>query len=364
MRRFLAKLARLLALPALLGIGAAAAFALPEDEPTVATSTFTNVVTYTVPTVTETVTVTAPTEPPPTSEPTTTSEPPPPNDCTATLAPGGDLSSFVASAGAVACLRGGAYSDPPTVSLQTGQTLKSYPGETATISGTRVVLAGSGQKLLDLRIIEVVQGGEGEAVQISGSGALVEGNELGQTDEHGILINTGGRDATIVRNFIHDVGNGDTLDHGIYVQGSGHRIVRNLILRPSGYGIHLYSSPSNIVVNGNTVAGSLTRNGILVRTSGSGIVVVNNLFARGATGTGGTLHSCGGCTVDTNLAHGGWSGTVANTGTVNADPLLSADFHPGAASPAREAARSDAVFPDLAGVSAPVGAPDLGAYEG
>jgi len=91
-------------------------------------------------------------------------------------------------------------------------------------------------------------------------------------------------------------------------------------------------------------------------------VIVNNLF------DGGSLHSCGGCLIDTNQVAGGWNvqdpGAPQATNTVTtALEFADASYHPPAGSVGIDAGRSDyAVAPDLdgAGLSGP---PDLGAYE-
>lgn len=299
--------------------------------------------------------------------------PPAGSVCTTTLAPGGSLGTFLngLKPGEIGCLRGGIHSAGDSVTWSaSGGTVQAYPGERPVVVGTRIVMSGADQTLRGFEIRDVLFA-DGETVQISGTRARVEAMQLGNANEHGILLNSSARDVTITRNYIHDVGN-DTLDHGIYVQGSGHVITNNVIVRPTGYGVHLYSSPSNVVVAQNTLVGSTLRAGILIRTSGTGIRVVNNVVAGNAT-HGINYYSCGGsCVIDQNLAWDNPGGAVSSAGaavvtnTTLADPqFVDAEFRVAGTSPALDSARPDFSYSaDRDGVSRPQGgAPDKGAYE-
>jgi parallel beta-helix repeat protein len=323
------------------------------------------------------------------STPPTTTEPPPPTttpptttsgttvQCTKTLVAGGDLSSFLASLvpGDTGCLRGGTYTDGTSVTWTTDGSsghpivLTEFPGETAEVAGTEIVLAGDYLTVHDLTVRDVVAT-DADGISVSGKGDTIEHNRLSRTARHGILLHSSATNATVARNFVSaagvDGGAHSTLSpsqiHGIYVQGSGHRVVRNIFAGMTGYGIHVYGSPSNVVVSGNTAVGSTTRTGLLVRTTGSGIVIVNNLFE------GGSLHTCGGCLIDTNQVAGGWNvqdpGAPQATNTVTtALEFADASYHLPAGSVGIDAGRSDyAVSPDLDGAGLS-GSPDLGAYE-
>jgi parallel beta-helix repeat protein len=307
----------------------------------------------------------------------TTTTPGPGVECTSTLAPGGDLSSFVNSLtpGDTGCLRGGSYTDGPLITWSADGTsaspivLTAVPGEEAEIVGTELSLAGDYLTIQNLTVLDVLAT-DADGISISGTRDSIEHSRILGTARHGILLHSSARNAELARNFVDlagiDDGTHSTLSssqiHGIYVQGSGHRILRNVFARVTGYGIHLYGSPSDILVSGNTAVASSTRTGLLVRTTGSGIVIVDNIFE------GGTLHSCGGCLIDTNQVAGGWTvqdaGAPQPTHTV-AGPLLFTDaaYRLASGSPAVDAGRLDyAVSPDLDGNTVN-GAADLGAYE-
>jgi hypothetical protein len=350
------------------------------------TFTFTNegTVTYDIPTVTETVTVTV-TEPPPPPPPPAPSPPPPPPPapppvCTKTAGAGADLSTFLGTltAGDVGCLHGGNYTDGAAVSWSANGTassritLQSYPGESAKIVGTELDLVGNYLTARDLTVKDV---SSGYGIGFSGSNDRAEHNTItnvgaSKTAGAAILLHTGTNNDTVTRNYVDGAGPfGGTLYHGVYIQGNGHTITRNVFSNiRGGYGIQLYPSSSNTVVAENTAVGSATRSGIVIQTSGSNNAVVNNIFANNA-GYGMANRSCTGCTISNNIVWNNGSGDCENacpTNTRHVDPLFSdAVFHVGAGSPAVDTATATyAFFPDLDGVPGVVGAgPDLGAYE-
>lgn len=304
-------------------------------------------------------TTTAPvttTEPPPTTTappPTTTA--PPSSDCTKTAAAGADLSTFLGtlSSGDVGCLHGGSYTDGASVTIPSGRALTEYPGETAVISGTAVFLSGAAT-LSELTIQNTAE--NMSCVDLNGSGGKVIHNVLLHCARHGIITHTDVSNALITRNFNDGSGFNETSlaccnhVHGIYEQGVGDVITRNVFANmQEGYGIHLYAHPSNTIVSQNTTVGSVTRNGILVDTDGSNVVVVNNILWANAS-SGVNNRTCGsGCVVGNNLT---------------TDPqFIDALYHVAATSPAIDTGRVDYTFyPDRDGFPAN-GLPDLGAYE-
>jgi Periplasmic copper-binding protein (NosD) len=322
--------------------------------------------------------------PPPASPPPPPASPPPPAPspgdpaCTKTLAAGGDLSSFLGTLrnGDVGCLRGGDYTDGCSVSWSTDAStrivLQSYPGEQAVIH-TSLNLSGDNLTARRLRITGIAAScGHVSGFAVNGANDVIEFSSVYNVPKHGVIQHTGASNTTIHGNFIESVGSQCNLDHGIYFQRSG-RVTRNVFSDTRcGYGIHLYSAPSNVVVAENTSVGSRVRAGILVNC-GSNCHVVNNIFANNKT-HGITYRACSsGCVVDNNLTWGNGSGPVGDslasraTNTRNANPFFTdALFHVGAGSPAFDGARADyAYVPDRDGVTAVVGAgPDLGAYEG
>lgn len=326
---------------------------------------------------------TTPPPPPPPSSPSPPPPPPPPppstEACTKVLAAAGDLSSFLGTLrnGDVGCLRGGEYVDGCSVSWSTDAStrirLRSYPGEKAIVH-TSIGLAGDNLTAgpgLRITGIPFVCGSDMSGFTVRGANDVIEYNEVHDVTRHGILTHTSSSNTTVHGNYISTVGSECNLDHGVYFQRSG-RITRNVFADTRcGYGIHLYSSPSNVVVAENTSVGSRVRAGILVNCS-MNCWVVNNVLARNAT-HGITYRACSsGCVVDNNITWNNRSGSVGDslasraTNTRNVDPrFVDSRFHVATTSPAADTGRADyAYFPDLDGVRAMVGTrPDVGAYE-
>ena len=299
--------------------------------------------------------------------------------CTRVAPAGSDLSDFLATLrpGETGCLRGGIYTDGPVVTWTTSGTagarvtLQSYPGERAELVGTELLLDSDYQTVRGLTVRDVTAT-EGDGMSVSGTGNVVEGNTIRNVARQGILLHTDALGSTITRNLVTGIGQeGSNLHHGIYIQGSGHLVAANVFADiRGGYGIHVYPDASDTDIVHNTAVGSRTRSGIVIETTGFGIRVVNNVFARN-DGYGIHFVHCGGdCLIDTNLAWGngdGASNVPAETGRiVEADPRFAdGELRLGDGSAAADAARADLVVsPDRDGVRRPRGdAADLGAYE-
>jgi Right handed beta helix region len=292
-----------------------------------------------------------------TTQPTTTMPTPPPNNCTDILAAGGDLSTFLGSvtAGDVGCLRGGDYTDGSAIAWSgSSATLQSFPGETARVH-TELHLNGPSLTVQRFTISNTTSACNSGAnppgcdgIRVSGSGVRILDMVIDNVNRHGILFHTSSSGGQVLRNVVSNTGtSGSTIKHGIYVPSSGHLIANNVIYgQRGGYGIQLFSSPSNVTVAQNTVADVAVRPGLVV--NGSGNRVVNNIFENGWTFSSG---SCSSCTIDRNL-----------TG----DPgFIDSLYRVGPASPAVDAARTDFSFtPAFGGVVRPIGAgPDIGAHE-
>jgi hypothetical protein len=304
--------------------------------------------------------------------------PPPPSGCTKTLAAGRDLSSFLSTLvnGDVGCLRAGEYRDGCAVSWATDAAsrivLKSYPGEQA-ILHTSLGLAGNNLTASHLRITGIDAGcGSRSGFNVQGANDVIEYSSVYDVPAHGIDTHTSSSNVTIHGNFIESVGSECNLDHGIYFQTSG-RISRNVFKDSRcGYGIHLYAHTHDTIVAENTSVGSRVRAGIIIRTDGSNIAVVNNIFVGNAT-YGIYYVACGsGCVVDRNITWGNALGAVGGdlggqvTGNRDVDPQFTdARYHVAGTSPAVDTARNDyAYFPDLDEVHGVAGSgPDSGAYE-
>jgi hypothetical protein len=249
-------------------------------------------------------------------------------------------------------------------------TVTEVPGQKAEIVGTTFYLDGSYQVMRDLTVRDVTCTGC-DGIAVSGNANQVEHNTVTNVYRQGILLHTDSANAVIDGNDVSEVGQlGSNQDHGIYVQGDGHRVINNIFSQiRGGYGIHVYPSSSNVIIAQNTVVNSQTRSGILINTTGGNIAVVNNIVADNAEyGVLNQQCALGGCLVDHNLAWNNALGATSGpaTNTLQANPQFAdADYHLGLGSPAIDAARSDYSYsPDIDGLPRPLGAaPDLGAHE-
>ena len=312
---------------------------------------------------------------------------PSPNDCTRVLAAGGNVALFLdsLSAGDVGCLRGGEYR-PATDSylrLDASATLKSYPGERAVIVGRGLWVTAAAQvRNLTIRDATLV---DMSCLVVRGQGNKIVGNDLLGCGASNILLGTESRDALIQGTFSDRSGlnsSNDLPDHGIYVQGIGHDIVRNVFVRMQGYGIHAYSSssgndgvqPSNIEINGNTTVYSEQKSGILIQSGAGGDIRTYNNIAAFNHDYGIKYQSdrtncpSGPCPIDTNLVYGNRGGNLNGgaaaraTNTIVADPLfVDSQFRISPSSPAVDKARLPLFFPDRDGFTDTVA--DLGAYK-
>ena len=222
--------------------------------------------------------------------------PPPPTGCDATLNAGGNITDFEQSlrAGEVGCLHGGTYG--PAQLNKSGTeaapiTITSFPGETATIDagGQDAGLTFNARHLVISHLKAMNADGEGAAL-FYGRGAstdvLISQNELGPTESQGIFLEATTHEYTIDRNYIHDIGADPSRQtHGIYMEGTDHRISNNLIVNePHGFGIQIYPYDRRIEVVNNTISNTehagIILGGQTVGAEGKGVQdvdIVNNI---------------------------------------------------------------------------------------
>ncbi|MCU1602203.1 MAG: hypothetical protein JWO22_2912 [Frankiales bacterium] len=174
--------------------------------------------------------------------------------------------------------------------------------------------------------------------------------------------------------------------HGIYYQSAdGGRIVNNLVVGCSGWGIHLWHNASRIAITNNTVVGN-ARGGIAVGGSFEGndvapgiasdVLVTNNLVAGNGQAGISEVGRVGTNTYVDNLSHGNAQGDYRLKGgfvpevRVSGDPAFvdpqNGDYHLRDGSPALDSgSRLGAPADDLDGAARPAGGGfDIGAYEG
>lgn len=324
-----------------------------------------------------------------------TNSPPPVNNCTHIMAAGGNPDTFAESLpqGAVGCVPGGTYTSSFSWSRDYGArtTLKPLPGDTVIFQDIGVFLAGDFQRfegfIVDHRCPRIaagdgpcpVVGADLDGIRVTGLDVEVVGNTVRNISRNGIILGSVALRSLVERNFVISVGantsHSGNRDHGVYMQGSNHRVLRNVLVTESGYGVKTHDpGATNSLVAGNTAVNCLpffnytasepctaVEKGITV--SGSGNVVVNNIF------DGGRLAGSGYIFDNNANLQTSWSvdnGTPPATNTIPGQPVFADDMlRLALGSPGIDQARTDHVYwPDFDGAVGALGAgPDVGAYE-
>jgi hypothetical protein len=211
------------------------------------------------------------------------------------------------SPGSVACLRGGSYGPLPdcvgcwnhfTVNGTSASriTVRSYPGELATIRGytavdsnylTFTTLKFDGANSAGNSANGTCSGPRAVGVDVAGSNNLFDRVEvfssLAGYMESGFLVR--GNNNEIRYSKIHDpLGCWLGHDHGLYVGGIGNQVHHNWIYGFGGYGwgVQLYPGPSQAHVYANVIDGA--GSGLVNCSTGSNNLMENNVVTN-STGT-------------------------------------------------------------------------------
>ena len=152
----------------------------------------------------------------------------------------------------------------------------------------------------------VVNGGPGEAINVVDCpGIVIDGFEVCGARGEGISMNTdlgtvrncwvhnndhmgvsshGHRDVRIEANLIEFNGCNIQYHHGVYADGEGLTVCRNIVRHNSGYGLHLYPSVQGATVSQNLVFGHVYQSGIIVACpegGGRNLIVHNTVVGNG-----------------------------------------------------------------------------------
>lgn len=152
----------------------------------------------------------------------------------------------------------------------------------------------------------VVNGGEGEAINVVDCpGIVLDGFEVSGARGEGISMNTdlgtvrncwvhnndhmgvsshGHRGVRIEANLIEFNGCNIQFHHGVYADGEGLTVSRNIVRHNSGYGLHLYPSIKGATVSQNLVYGHVRQSGIIVACpegGGRNLIVHNTVVGNG-----------------------------------------------------------------------------------
>jgi hypothetical protein len=273
----------------------------------------------------------------------TVTTPPPPSPppvsvtCTKTLAVGGSVQTFVNSlaTGDIGCLHGGTYTGNFSIG-NSGVTLTSYPGETATLNtSSQIELTGASITLSNVKIV----GSSGLTIRAYGDNNIIKGNDITNNHNGMSCIIVGGgtittHNLTVTGNKIHGCGGpGSTLDHGIYASHFVDMTVTdNLIYDVSAYTIQLYPDATHAVIMHNVLDGGppSTRGGIVIDAStvSDNHDIERNIIAYAVSG-GGIVAKSGNnnqanynCFWQDNGGNIGGGGAISQIGNITADPMF------------------------------------------
>jgi hypothetical protein len=229
------------------------------------------------------------------------------NNCTATLAAGGNAATFfnALSPGDVGCLHTGVYGtldnfqDFTKSGTSTAPiTLQSYPGEVATLLGyTAIDSSNVIFKNLKIDVSTHLRGvggncpnGRAATFTLAGAVILIDHNEITASDQtnssNGIYIQNSNEEVS--HNKIHDVGACTDAtfgyDHGVYIgHGSGTSIHHNWLWNIHfGWGIQIYPDSSNTHVYSNVIDSA--RSGLTLCSTGSNHLFEHNVVSNDTIG--------------------------------------------------------------------------------
>lgn len=172
--------------------------------------------------------------------------------------------------GEVGCLTEGVYTENVTIRRGGHRgspiVLKAVPGGQATIQGIFSVSRTAHDVVIQRFILDGANDHGTPSPQINGKRITFTGNRV--TNHHtaicfvlgGEFANYGiAHDVRLLRNRIYDCGRlpATRHDHGIYIEGSVGALVRaNLIYGNADWGVHLYPSAQDSLIEGNIIDGN------------------------------------------------------------------------------------------------------------
>jgi parallel beta helix pectate lyase-like protein len=164
--------------------------------------------------------------------------------------------------GETGCLRQGTYGGEPVYMNQPASTLRSFPGEQATVTAFLEVYPEAVRgRVTGLRFASA---GNGNAVgvKLNADGAVFSDNDVTKGGRGICLLAgswTAARGVVIERNRIHDCGPpGSKWDHDVYLSGTRGAVVRWNILSADagGFGVHMYPDADGTLVEHNIIDGN------------------------------------------------------------------------------------------------------------
>ena len=177
------------------------------------------------------------------------------------------------SSGQTGCLRQGTYGGGGLRIDEPGVTLRSFPGERATVTNFMEVYPEAvGARVSGLSIVST-NNGNGTGVKIQADGAVFSDNILTKGGKGICLLAASynpARDIVIERNRIYDCGPSDSkYDHQLYLVHTRGAVVRHNVLtgNKGGWGVHLYTDADGTLIERNIIDGN--RGGVVFAGDGS-----------------------------------------------------------------------------------------------
>jgi parallel beta-helix repeat protein len=172
-------------------------------------------------------------------------------------------------------------------------TVRAYPGETVVVRP-----AGAGEMDYPLRITSgaayfrfrgfVVEGAPLDStvnVYVAAQDRPyphdieISDCEIRRSTGTGLLAEPNSRRVSVLRNVVHDNGDGSEQHQGIYFQGKDGVIARNVVYgQPNGFGIQVRAGANGVLVANNTAVDN-SLSGIVVENTAARVTVVNNIAA-------------------------------------------------------------------------------------
>lgn len=229
------------------------------------------------------------------------------------------------ASGETGCLRAGSYVGPdngaavpsPLYLDAPGSTLRSYPGESASVDA-RLEVTGAGASITNLTLDAATLNTTVTPLKLVGDGAVFSHSRLTGHDRIGTCLQVGTGNAKpsgiiVEHNEIYGCGADDAgankFDHNIYVTHARGTIIRWNVLRdnPGGWGVHLYPDADGTLVEHNDIESD--HGGVVFAGDGSGATSDDNEVRFNSL----TYPDSGGGTPRYNL-EGSWSGGPPGTG--------------------------------------------------
>ena len=229
------------------------------------------------------------------------------------------------ASGQAGCLRAGTYTGPdngaavpsPIYMSAANSTLRSYPGEQATVDA-RLEVTGAGTKITELTLDTATLNSTVTELKLVGNGSAISYSNVTGHGRIGTCVQIGSGSTkptgvVVEHNKIYacgaDDGGANKFDHNIYVLESQGAIIRWNMLRdnPGGWGVHLYPDADGTLVEHNDIVSD--HGGVVFAGDGSGTKSDNNEVRYNSL----TYPDTGGATPRYNL-EGSWSGGPVGSG--------------------------------------------------